>query len=113
MEAQYKLWDGRLIFKVDGENPKAIFRALAGVSDVFGSISECGLCHGKDIRLRHRIVDDNSFFEAACGNSACRAKLEFGQTKKGDGLFPRRKDETGAYLQNGGWKIWVPTNKIQ
>ena len=34
------------------------------------------------------------------------AALSFGQHKKGDTLFPKRKDEKGNWLENGGWHKW-------
>lgn len=35
--------------------------------------------------------------------SDCGAELAFGQRKDG-GLFPKRKDESGAQMENNGWR---------
>jgi hypothetical protein len=32
--------------------------------------------------------------------------VNFGQTKKGNSLFPKRRDGEGMMLANRGWKVW-------
>ena len=104
MEAQYKTWDGRLIFKVDAENQKEIFKQIAVTQEVFEAETECGCCHSKEIRFRVRTVDKHDFYEVACG--ACGARFEFGQHKNGRSLFPKRRAEDGTLLPNRGWAKW-------
>ena len=104
MKAHFKTATGRLTFEVEGESPKALFKKLAVVQEIFDSDKECGCCHGTDIRFRARQVDDYEFFEIACGD--CFARLQFGQAKKGGGLFPKRKAEDGSWLPNRGWAKW-------
>ena len=101
MEAQYKTRDGRLIFKVDAENQKEIFKQIAVTQEVFEAETECGCCHSKEIRFRVRTVDKHDFYEVACG--ACGARFEFGQHKNGRSLFPKRRAEDGTLLPNRGW----------
>ena len=101
MEAQYKTTNGRLLIKVDAETPKELFKRIAGVQEVFEAEHECGCCHSKDIQFRVRTVEENDFYELKCCD--CGARFQYGQNKKGGGLFPKRRDEAGAFLQNNGW----------
>ena len=41
----------------------------------------------------------------------CGATLAFGQHKKGGTLLPKRKDENGNWLENGGWHKWQKDSK--
>ncbi len=104
MEAQYKTRDGRLVFKVDAENQKEIFKQIAFTQEVFEAESECGCCHSKEIRFRVRTVDKHDFYELACG--PCGARFEFGQHKNGGSLFPKRRAEDGTLLPSRGWAKW-------
>jgi len=105
MEAQIKSADGRMIFKLEGDTVKTLFKAIAGVQEVFTRETHCGCCKSHDIHFRVRTIDENDFYELACGD--CGARFEFGQNKKGGGLFPKRKDENGKPLANGGWGKYV------
>lgn len=104
MEAQYRTRDGRLVFKVDAESQKDIFKHIAVTQEVFEAEAECGCCHSKEIRFRVRTVDKHDFYEVACG--ACGARFEFGQHKNGGSLFPKRRAEDGTMLPNRGWAKW-------
>ena len=107
MEAQLKTADGRLVFKVTGETPKALFKEIAGLQEVFEAESSCGCCNGTAIRFQARQVEDFDFYELVCRNNECRARFQFGQAKKGGGLFPKRKDDDGNWLPNRGWEKYV------
>ncbi len=108
MKAHYRVSSGRITFEVEGENPKVLFRELAAIQEVFDAETQCGVCHGTAIRLQARKVDDFDFYELLCMNQECRARFQFGQAKKGGGLFPKRKDEDGHWLPNGGWSRYEP-----
>ena len=41
----------------------------------------------------------------------CREIISYGQHKKGDTLFPKRKDEAGNWLENNGWYKWEGKKK--
>jgi hypothetical protein len=41
----------------------------------------------------------------------CGAVLSYGQHKKGDTLFPKRKGEDGSWLENNGWYKWEGKKK--
>lgn len=103
MEAQLKSRDGKITFKLTGNTQIEIFEAIAHTQEVFDAASECGCCGSREFRFLHRVVDDNSYYELACLNQDCRAKLGFGQHKKGDTLFVKKKDKDGNWLPNGGW----------
>lgn len=98
----------QITFEVEGENQKEVFSALARLQEVF-SITSCGKCGGKDIRYVKRVVDDNAYYEMQC--LKCHARLSFGQHKKNNTLFPKRKDENNNWLADGGWLKWDPESK--
>ncbi len=106
MKANFKSRDGRVIIEVQGETVKDIFRGLSQVYDVFEVESSCGVCNSNNIRPVAREHEDNDYYELACLNPDCGAKFSFGQHKKGNTLFPKRKDEAGAILPHRGWKKW-------
>lgn len=65
--------------------------------------AQCGMCGGGAVPS-HRIHDGNSYFAFKC--TACGAELGVGQRKDG-GLFARRKDKSGEYMENNGWLKWA------
>jgi hypothetical protein len=110
MECHYKSKDGRLVFKIEGGNQKALFQAISDLQDCFEAESKCGLCGNVDIRFRVREVSKNGkqykYFEMVCNH--CFARFDFGQNQVGETLFPKRKDENGNYLPNHGWYKYTP-----
>ena len=101
MKALYRAQNGKITFECEGDSPKSLFKKLALVQEIFDADSQCGACKSTNIKFRSRQVDDFEFFELGCAD--CFARLQFGQHKKGGGLFPKRKDEDGHYLDNRGW----------
>jgi hypothetical protein len=110
MKITYSSKNGRLCAELEGESQKQIFRSIASFQEVFEE-SACGACGGENLRLVVRDVDDNDFYELHCQNLDCRARLAYGQHKKGDSLFPRRKDDQGKPLPRNGWLKWNPITK--
>ncbi len=108
MKAHYKTASGRITFEVEGGNAKELFRELASIQEVFDAEQSCGVCKGTGIRFQARKVDDFDFYELTCTNPTCRARFSYGQAKKGGALFPKRKDEDGHWLPNGGWSKYEP-----
>lgn len=104
MKAHYRTQSGRLTFELDGGAPE-IFAGIAEVQEIFEADTSCGCCNQPNIRFRVRTVDDNHFYELVCLD--CRAVLSFGQTKRGNHLFAKRK-EGDRWLENRGWKVWQP-----
>jgi hypothetical protein len=111
MKITYKSKNGRLVAEVQGETQKDVFQQIASFQEVFEETA-CGACSGEDLRfvVRRNAADDD-FFELHCQNPKCRARLAFGQHKKGGSLFPSRKDKDGKYLDKGGWTRWNPETK--
>lgn len=104
IEAHYRT--GPITFKVTGENQKAIFRELASIQDVFDAEQKCGCCDSSSIRFQVRTIEDNDFYELIC--LSCYARLQFGQHKKGNSLYVKRKAEDGSLLANRGWAKYEP-----
>lgn len=103
MKAILKTAGGRLAFEITGEKVKDVFREIAHVQEIFDAEQKCGICGSPDIRFLARQVEEYDFYELACMRDGCRARFAFGQNKKGGALFPKRKDEDGNWLPNGGW----------
>lgn len=98
-----EVYCGKLKLTLDGKDDKELFERLSEVQEVFGQ-GKCGACQSEDVKFVVREVDGNKFYEVVC--NACRAKLGFGQHKKGNTMFPRRKDGDGNYIPNKGWEKW-------
>lgn len=111
MKVRYTSGNGQLVFDVEAETAKALFSQLGSIQELFEAETECGLCQSKDIRYSARVVEEFDFYELAC--RSCRAQFRFGQKKKGGELFPKRKDDDGNWLPNGGWSRWEPTTTLQ
>lgn len=111
---------GRFTLSGDGENIKEAMKSLSDSGGLeFLSEKKCGVCGCSELFPSVREVLDPSdkkgkstytYYELACGNKKCWAKLSLGQKKSGDQLFPKRKSEDGEYLPNNGWiKYEKPT----
>ena len=107
MLARFTNFNSSLTFEIDGDGPKKIFRELAAIQEVFDSERRCGVCQSEGIRYQFRQVDKFDFFELVCRAPGCRARFAFGQAKEGGALFPKRKDEDGNWIPNGGWVKYV------
>jgi hypothetical protein len=106
MKATYTSQDGRLIFEIEAESPKAAFMKIATLQEIFEADNACGCCHSVNIHLKHRVTEeDYHYYELACD---CGARLQFGQTKKGGLLFAKRRDDDGHDLPDRGWAVWKP-----
>lgn len=106
MKAHYRTKDGRITFEVMGESVKDVFKAISEVQAVFEGVSSCGLCHSAAIQFRCREVDGNWYYSMICRD--CNGEFRFGQNRDGKGLFPKRQDDEGNPLRNGGWSVWKP-----
>jgi hypothetical protein len=111
MKVRYTSANGQLVFDVEAETAKQLFSQLGSIQDIFEAETECGCCHSSDIRFSFRVIDKFAFYELACRK--CGAQFKFGQRKDGDDLFPKRKDEDGRLLANGGWSKWQPETTSQ
>jgi len=100
-----------LQLEIDAEKPNELFKLIAASQEVFMAEKECGKCNGTDLRFVVRIVDENEYYELKC--RTCGAVFQYGQNKKGGGLFPKRygDDVDGdntkkKLLPNRGWVKW-------
>ena len=106
MQATYKTRNGRIAITATGDSAKDLFRELASIIEIFDADEACGKCGSQAIVPRFRVIDDNAYYEMACTDPKCRARLALGQTKKGDMLFVKRKDKDDNWLPDGGWEIY-------
>lgn len=111
MKANLKSFNGRMTFEVQAETAKDLFWGLAKIQEIFDAESICGLCQSPNIALSAREVDDNKYYSLRCRE--CYAEFRFGQKKAGADLFPKRKDDDGHYLPNGGWSKYEPKQQQQ
>lgn len=88
-EANYRTNNNKFSIKFEYETIKELFEQVSEFEEVMG-ISECAACGSNDIRPSTRKVDDFTFYEMVCNNPDCGCRLQFGQHKKGGGLFPKR-----------------------
>jgi hypothetical protein len=106
MKVRYTSGNGQLVFDIEAETAKALFSQLGAIQELFEAETKCGMCGSADIRFSARVVEEFDFYELACRD--CHAQFRFGQKKKGGDLFPKRKDDDGVALPNGGWSRWEP-----
>ncbi len=104
MKMHYKTHGGKMTFEIEGETQRALFAGIAQVQEVFEADFECGCCGNEAIRFLVRSVNDNEFFELEC--IQCRARLSFGQHKKGGTLFAKRLDDQHNPLPDYGWRVY-------
>lgn len=110
MKLNYTTKNGRISVAFEGEGQKQVWAQLANFQEIFEE-QMCGKCGSENVRFVVRNVDDNDFYEMRCMERSCNSRLAFGATKKGDGLFPKRKDEAGNYKENNGWTKWNKDTK--
>ena len=107
MKVIFKVSD-KMTVELEAKTQKDIFQQLGSIQEIFGETT-CGKCKKGNLRFVVRNVDDNDFYELHCLD--CYAKLPFGCHKKGDTLFPKRKDDANVRLPDNGWFKYVkPTN---
>ena len=109
MKAQIKV-QPTIIIEVEADKHTDLFRAIAGVQEVFGQ-KACGKCGGKNLQFRTRKKGRYEFYEAICLN--CKARLSFGvHTGEAGTLFPHRVSESDGggkeVLPDNGWVRWDP-----
>lgn len=97
-----KIKAGNLVFELDASDERGLFEKLAHIQEIFDN--KCGKCKSENIKFVVRNVDENKYYEGSCTD--CYARLSYGCHKKGGTLFPKRKDNEGNYLPDGGWLKW-------
>ena len=94
----------RIWIEFEANDCKDAVRQLSKIQNVFEE-HQCGACGCTNLLFKHAENQGYHFYELHCQNADCRAKLNFGQRKEDQELFPRRKDEKGKYLPNRGWVV--------
>lgn len=100
---------GRAWIEVEAETVKEAIRGLSEYAEVFGE-TKCGLCGGDRVLPTHRNAKGYDFYEIVC--LSCGAKLSFGQTKEGERLFPKRRDQ-GGEIGTNGWHQYQAERQSQ
>lgn len=91
MKMHYPLCPGGRVVEVEGATQADLFRELSGAVEVFGE-THCGCCGGDAIVPIARVAEGYEFFEWACTDPNCGARLSMGVRKDQPGrLFPNRK----------------------
>lgn len=110
MKFTFKIND-KLSTEIEAGDQRAMFEQLAEIQEIFG-INACGKCGCTDIKFIVRVdKEQNKYYELHCINPKCRARFAFGCNKKGNALFPKRKDKEGNWLPNSGWDVYTPPAK--
>ena len=91
---------GKTWLEVEVGSVKDALKELSDYAEVF-SETTCGSCGSQEVRPLVRTARGYEFYEVAC--LACNAKLSFGQTREGDKLFPKRRDQNGDEIGKNGW----------
>ena len=93
----------RLTVELEAETQTDLFEKLARIQEVFNEEIPPG---AKTLNTRFvvREVDGNKFYEMRCQETG--HVLAFGKHKKGDTLFPKRRDEDGNPIGKNGWYKW-------
>jgi hypothetical protein len=106
MKLTYTAANDRIVFECEVATEKGAFEQLAYLEELFEETA-CGCCQSPDIRPDVREVDGNKFYNLKC--RACSARLDFGQTKKGEHLFAKRRGDDKKLLPHNGWYQYQPT----
>lgn len=102
----------KMTVKLEVNNQKELWRQLSGLEEVLSN-TVCGACKSENTKFRTRTAGEGKktyeFFEMVCAD--CSSRLSFGCHQEGDTLFPKRKNDDGAWLDNRGWvKYQKPSN---
>jgi hypothetical protein len=119
----------RSTIEVEGESSCDIFEGLSTGYEIFGH-GVCGCCQSENIKFLVRTsADEDKFYEMACNEPKCRARLPFGCLKKPKGgMYPKLKWDSlspsekvnrasqesecrSGYLPNDGWFRFKPNVK--
>jgi hypothetical protein len=103
VRAQIKIRSGQIIVEVDGQTFRELVRGMSEVLEIL-QIDECGCCGSTEVRPSYRKSGGYEFYELLC--EKCTATLNLGVRQVDGRLFPRRKDDEGNTLPNGGWKVY-------
>jgi hypothetical protein len=92
MTAKLSLLHGRLVIGAAGADPKAVFRELGQLAEIFEPDPLCGECDSPEIRPGSQTVDGFDYYFLRC--SSCGCELSLAQRRDG-GLFPKPQTPPG------------------
>lgn len=97
--------NSKMTVKLDVSNQKDLIRQISQLEEVLSNTT-CGACKSENTRFvtRNAAGEKNKvyeFFEVKCNE--CNSRLSLGCHQEGDTLFPKRKNDTGEWLPDGGW----------
>ena len=108
MVARIKYPVGRAWIEVEAQSVKDAMRDLSEYAEVFGE-TVCGVCQSDKVTPEHRVAKGYDFYSMVC--QSCGAKLDFGQTREGERLFPKRKDRDNNEIGKQGWNQYQYTQQ--
>lgn len=116
MEVKYRTSNGQFEVNFDVKDNASLFEAVGDFQEVFEHNGDYVINNvtvpSSDVQFRVREVDGNKYFEKVYvgNNKECWGfKLQYGQNKKGGGLFPKYYHEKDSnYVDGGsGWRKYV------
>lgn len=116
MKLEYRTADGKMKVELNGDSQKDLFKELASFQEVFEATEASAVIDGKlytsnNTIFRVREVDDNEYFEMICLDPGplFMYKKQFGQNKRGGGLFPKwpSRDDKNIVLGRNGWFKYI------
>jgi hypothetical protein len=103
---------GQNLMKFTVADEKEAFEQIGHLYEIF-SHSKCGCCGSENVTPQCRVKDKYRYYEVACKEPGCYAKLAFGQKQEGGELFPKRRNEDGSYKENDGWEKYQKPEQEQ
>lgn len=111
VQYSFKLDGKDVVISQECESDTEVFKFLHHMSEMYDNMV-CERNGQTSTKVKFNVrtdEDDNEYFELVCvdpKNPECNyARRKFGANKKGGGLFPKNKDESGK------WKPWTKFNK--
>lgn len=116
MKLTYTTKNGSMTIELEGKTQVDLMEQLASFQEVFEQKCVVKDEDGKftesdDVRAVVRNVTSEgkeyTYYEWRVNSGPLRGyKLALGCHQKGGGLFPKRKDDEGKWLENNGWTKW-------
>lgn len=92
--------------EIDCDTPADAVKEMSLYQEIL-SEEKCGRmdCGSTEVRFEHRLAQGYDFYGMTC--MKCRARIDLGQIKEGDGMWFKRKLPNGEYdKDHNGWYMW-------
>jgi len=106
VKMKYTTPDKQFTFELEARDNKELLEQLSALQDIFEQ-PRCTNCGKRNFRYLVREVEGDKYYEIQCKD--CGFKLQLSQSKKGNALYPRRKNQkTGKAIgpKGDGWHKW-------